>query len=290
MMPMRPIARVFDRCRKERRAALIAYIAAGDPAAWATEALAKGALRGGADILEIGVPFSDPLADGPIIQAAYTRSLQAGTTVHSVLDSVERIRQTRDVPIVLMTSWNPVRAYGPERFCRRAESAGAAGVLVPDLLPEDSALFRKHARASGLDTIHLAAPGMSQERLETAATLTAGFLYLVSRRGVTGPGGGIGDTLEAEVRRAREACSQPIAVGFGVAAQQDAARVARCADGVIVGSALVKEGFLAFQQAVAENASEQEAVGDAAKAVERQTAKLAAGVMSARKMKGRGPE
>lgn len=289
-MPMRPIARVFDRCRTERRAALITFIAAGDPASWATEALAQGALRGGADILEIGVPFSDPLADGPIIQAAYTRSLCAGTTVHSVLESVGRIRASRDVPIVLMTSWNPVRAYGPERFCRRAASAGVAGVLVPDLLPEDSAQFRKHAHVSGLDAIHLAAPGMSQERLEAAATLTSGFLYLISRRGVTGPGGGIGDTLEAEVRRAREVCRQPIAVGFGVATQQDAARVARCADGVIVGSALVKEGFLAFQQAVAENASEQEAVADAAEAVARQTAKLTTGPMSARMTKGQESE
>ncbi len=246
----------------------------------------NGAVRGGADVIEIGLPFSDPLADGPIIQAAYTRSLHGGTTVRSVLESVGRISGTTDVPVVLMTSWNPVLAYGPERFCDHAAAAGAAGVIVPDLLPEDSAPFRRHAQDRELDTIYLAAPDMSEQRLQAAAAVTTGFLYLVSRRGVTGPTGGIGGTLESEVERARRFCTQPIAVGFGVATPQDAARVARCADGVIVGSTLVEEAWTTFRSLPTIEAQKERAVGDVADAVARRTAELRAGIVSARDMEG----
>ena len=286
MSAPRAIASVFERCRVERRAALIAYIAAGDPTPSATVELARGVVRGGADIVEIGVPFSDPLADGPIIQAAYTRALAGGTTVRSVLEAVEVITAETEAPVVLMTSWNPVLAYGPGHFCADAGAIGVAGMLIPDLLPEDASTVRIDAQRAGLDTVFLAAPGISEERLQAAARVTSGFLYLISRRGVTGPAGGIGDTLEQDVARARQHCNQPIAVGFGITTPDDAARVAQYADGVIVGSALVKNASAAYQQSVTAGASDEKALAAAASAVSQRTADLLAGMVSVGSLEG----
>jgi tryptophan synthase alpha chain len=233
------IAGAFARCRAEGRAALIAYLAAGDPDLETTVALA-GALRdAGADVLELGIPFSDPLADGPIIQAAYTRALAGGTSARKVVEWLPRVADESGLPIVLMTALNPVLAYGPEAFCRDAAAAGASGILVPDLLPEDGAGLR--ASAAGLDTIQLGAPDTPDERLAAAARASTGFFYLISRHGVTGPQGGIGGGLQEQVARARRFSSVPVAVGFGVTTAEDAERVAGVADGVIVGSALVRE-------------------------------------------------
>ncbi len=235
------IAETFVQARSERRAALIAYLAAGDPDLGTTVTLARAVAAGGADILELGVPFSDPLADGPIIQAAYTRALESGVTVKRILDAVPELVRDPGLPIVLMTALNPVLAYGLEAFCRDAAAAGAAGLLVPDLLPEDAGRLREQASSVGLDTIFLGAPDTSDERLAAAAAASTGFFYLISRRGVTGPDGGVGETLEADVARARKHCSVPVAVGFGVTTAEDARRVASVADGVIVGSAFVRE-------------------------------------------------
>jgi len=238
-MSGRSIEATFARCREEGRAALIAYLAAGDPDLETTVALAGAVSDGGADILELGIPFSDPLADGPIIQAAYTRALAAGASVEEILGLLPRIVEQTRLPIVLMTAFNPVRAYGEERFCHDAAGMGASGLLVPDLLPEDGASLREAARGAGLDTIYLVAPDTCESRLAIAAEGSSGFLYLISRRGVTGTHGGPGDDLEAAVRRAREHTDLPVAVGFGVSTAGEARRVAEVADGVIVGSALV---------------------------------------------------
>ena len=235
------IAAAFEEARSERRAALIAYLAAGDPDLGTTVALARAVAAGGADVLELGIPFSDPLADGPIIQAAYARALDSGVTVERILDAIPELVRDPGLPIVLMTALNPVLAYGLEAFCRDASASGAAGLLIPDLLLEDAGRLREQASSVGLDTIFLGAPDTSDERLAAAAAASTGFFYLISRRGVTGPDGGVGETLEADVARAREHCSAPIAVGFGVTTAEDARRVASVADGVIVGSAFVRE-------------------------------------------------
>jgi tryptophan synthase alpha chain len=235
------IAEAFARCRGEGRAALIAYLAAGDPDLETTEALAEALGEAGADVLELGVPFSDPLADGPIIQAAYTRALAGGISVKRVLECLPRIAEASGLPIVLMTALNPVLAYGSDEFCRDAAVAGASGILVPDLLPEDGGSLRATAVAAGLDTVYLGAPDTPDERLAVAARASTGFFYLISRHGVTGPQGGIGAGLAEQVVRAKRYSGVPVAVGFGVTTADDAERVAEVADGVIVGSAFVRE-------------------------------------------------
>lgn len=235
------ISEAFARCRAEGRAALVAYLAAGDPDLGTTVALAAAVAEGGADVLELGIPYSDPLADGPIIQAAYTRALAGGIRVRSIFERLPHIVEESGLPIVLMTALNPVLAYGPEAFCRDAATAGAGGLLVPDLLPEDGRSLRALARAAGLDTVYLGAPDTSEWRLAAAARASSGFIYLISRRGVSGPQGGVGDQLERQVQRVKRYTDVPVAVGFGVTSADDARRVAQVADGVIVGSALVRE-------------------------------------------------
>ncbi|UCC81862.1 MAG: tryptophan synthase subunit alpha [Gemmatimonadota bacterium] len=235
------IGEAFERCRDEGRAALIAYLAAGDPDIETTVALAGAVSEAGADVLELGIPFSDPLADGPIIQAAYTRALAGGASVKRVLEGLPRIADGSGLPIVLMTALNPVLAYGSEEFCCDAAAAGASGILVPDLLPEDGGSLRATAARAGLDTVYLGAPDTSDERLAGAAQGSTGFFYLISRHGVTGPEGGVGAGLAEQVERAKRYCSVPVAVGFGVTTADDAERIAAVADGVIVGSAFVRE-------------------------------------------------
>jgi tryptophan synthase alpha chain len=271
------VRRAFDRPAAEGRAALIAFLAAGDPDLPTTQRLARAAAGAGADIIELGIPFSDPLADGPVIQAAYTRALAAGATVRDVIGSVAAITAGGSPPVVLMTALNPVLAYGIERFCRDAAAAGAAGLLVLDLLPEDADDVAAAAARNGLDTVFLAAPGGSDVRLRAAADRATGFLYLVSRQGVTGEaGGGPGSGLEADVRRARALCRLPIAVGFGVATAADAARVAAVADGVIVGSALVA----AAAEVPGPPAAGEPAADAAAAAVQSRVAAIVSGIRS----------
>jgi tryptophan synthase alpha chain len=242
------ISAAFEQARSEGRAALIAFFAAGDPNLDTTVALVRAAAAGGADIIELGIPFSDPLADGPIIQAAYTRALANGVTVRRIMEMLPELQNDPGLPVVLMTALNPVLAYGAEAFCEDASAAGVAGLLIPDLLPEDAELLREIAQAVGLDTVFLSAPDTSEERLVAAAKASTGFFYLISRRGVTGPAGGVGEGLEAQVARARAVCKVPIAVGFGVTAADDARRVAGVADGVIVGSAFVSEAVNAVDK------------------------------------------
>jgi len=277
------IERAFARCRDEGRAALITYLAAGDPNLETTVALAGAVADGGADILELGIPFSDPLADGPIIQAAYTRALENGASVRGVLDILPPIVEMTGLPVVLMTAYNPVLAYGVEMFCQDAAGAGASGLLVPDLLPEDSASLRETAHQAGLDTIFLAAPDITEERLSEAATHSTGFLYLISRRGVTGIHNGPGESLELEVARASQYTDTPIAVGFGVSTTQEAGRVAAEADGVIVGSALVRTAadILSSSRNSAKQDMAKEAIDSAAESVRHLTSELMEGIRAA---------
>jgi tryptophan synthase alpha chain len=278
----RRISDAFARCRDEGRAALVVYLAAGDPDLETTATLARAVAEGGADVLELGVPFSDPLADGSIIQAAYTRALEGGVTVKRIIEALPRIGSESGLPLVLMTALNPVLACGPPAFCRDAAAAGAAGLLVPDLLPEDGGALRESAAAAGLDTVYLGAPDTSEERLAAAAAVSTGFFYLISRRGVTGPQDGVGDALDALVARARRYCRVPIAVGFGVTNSEDARRVAEIADGVIVGSALVKAAAEGLATARGAGESDASAMSSGADAVRKQTEQLMDGILRAR--------
>jgi tryptophan synthase alpha chain len=279
---VRRISEAFARCRDQGRAALVAYLAAGDPDLETTANLARAVAEGGADVLELGIPFSDPLADGSIIQAAYTRALEGGVTVKRIIEAMPRIASESGLPLVLMTALNPVLAYGPTAFCRDAAAAGAAGLLVPDLLPEDSGPLREAAAAAGLDTVYLGAPDTSDERLAAAAVLSTGFFYLISRRGVTGPQAGVGDALDALVARARRYCRVPIAVGFGVTDSEDARRVAEVADGVIVGSAFIEAAAEALATARGAGESTASAMSSGADAVRERTEQLMDGIRQAR--------
>lgn len=227
--------------RDAGRAAFIPYLTAGDPRLAELGRFA-GALRaGGADILELGVPFSDPVADGPVNQRAAERALAAGTTLAGVLHAVRRLREAGErLPVALFTYFNPVLRMGPAQFARRAADAGVDGVLVVDLPPEEAGEHRAACAASGLGTIFLASPTTAPERLRRAAEASTGFLYYVSRLGVTGERAALPESLRAELKAARAASPAPLAVGFGLSTPEQAAALAAHADAVVVGSALVR--------------------------------------------------
>ncbi|HUF13997.1 MAG TPA: tryptophan synthase subunit alpha [Longimicrobiales bacterium] len=252
------IAGAFARSSAERRAALVPFLAAGDPTSDAFVEIAVAAATAGADLLEVGLPFADSLADGPIIQAAYGRALAAGIDTDGVLRCVERIAARARTPIVLMTAYNPIHARGTLRFVDEAAAAGVSGLLVPDLPLEDSDALRDAAARAGLAVILLVAPDTPEERATRIARAATGFVYVVRRRGVTGAGGEEADTRR-RIEALRESGALPVAVGFGIATPDDAARAGEHADGVIVGSALVEVAARA----------EREASGSAADAVAR---------------------
>jgi tryptophan synthase alpha chain len=238
---MSRIAETFERSRGEGRAAFIAYVTAGDPSAEATVAMARALERAGADVLELGVPFSDPIADGPVLQRAAQRSLSAGTTLSEVFDMAQRIRTETRMSLVLFSYLNPLLRAGIETAARRAESAGFDGVLVTDLPPEEAESYVLPFRSAGLDTIFLVSPTSPASRMEAAARLSSGFLYTVSRPGTTGARDGLPRDFPETVRRARHAAGKlPVAVGFGISTPEATRRAAVLADGVIVGSALVR--------------------------------------------------
>ncbi len=239
---MSRLGRAFTAARKARRAAFVAYVTAGDPSLERTVELARALRRGGADVLELGIPFSDPIADGPTNQRAAERALAAGTTPRGVLETVAAIRSHgEDIPIVLFTYANPVLQYGVEAFAADAAAAGADGVLFTDVPAEEIERFRPALAGAGLDTVLLVAPTSTKERIRTAARRASGFLYLVSRTGVTGAREEIQETLEANLRSVRKLSKLPVAVGFGISSPSQVERVARLADGVVVGSAIVNQ-------------------------------------------------
>ena len=238
---MSRLAGAFERARLENRAAFIAYLTAGDPDAGATVALAAALDRAGADVLELGVPFSDPIADGPVLQRAAGRALASGTTLTGVFEIARRIASSTRMALVLFSYLNPLLRLGIERASRQAREAGFDAALVTDLPPEEAGEFQPAFRAAGLDTVFLVSPTSPGSRMAAAARLSSGFLYVVSRSGTTGARRDLPPDLSETVRRARRAAgSLPIAVGFGISTPAAARGAARLADGVIVGSALVR--------------------------------------------------
>jgi len=220
---------------------IVAYITAGDPSFDATLKFVLALAEAGADVIELGVPFSDPLADGPTIQRASERALKAGATLAGVLGLVRRIRQSSQVPLVLFSYYNPILQMGLEKFASAAESAGADGVLATDLTPEESEDYRRILAAHHLDTVFLGAPTSTDERLAKIAACSSGFLYLISRTGVTGAKDALPDDLPALLRRARGVTQLPIAVGFGISLPGHVSVLGGLADAAVVGSALVSE-------------------------------------------------
>jgi tryptophan synthase alpha chain len=235
------IQRRFEVLKRRGEMGLVAFITAGDPSLEATESFVLALDAAGADVIELGVPFSDPVADGPAIQRSSERALQAGTTLSGVLDLVASIRRKSDVPLVLFSYYNPVLQMGIDRFARRAAEAGADGVLITDLTPEEAGDYRRILHTHGLDTIFLAAPTSTDERLALIAEVSSGFLYVISRTGVTGARESLPDDLPALVRRVRRASGLPIAVGFGISLPGQVSVLGGLADAAVVGSALVQE-------------------------------------------------
>jgi tryptophan synthase alpha chain len=234
------LVRVFAAHRAERRCALIPYIMAGDPDVPATERLVDALVAGGASAVELGVPFSDPIADGPVNQRAGLRAMAQGIAIRPALDLVARLRTRTQVPLLIMTYYNLVLRYGPGRFARDAASAGLDGLIAADLPPDAAEEFRVEARRTGLATVFMAAPTSTPERIRAVAAASTGFVYCVSRTGVTGVRDALPEGLPDLVRRIRAETSTPVCVGFGISRPAQAREVARVADGVIVGSALVQ--------------------------------------------------
>jgi tryptophan synthase alpha chain len=235
------ISQRFTELRAAGELGIVAYITAGDPSLDATHKFVLALAEAGADVIELGVPFSDPLADGPTIQRASERALKAGTTLAGVLELVRRIRQSNQVPLVLFSYYNPILQMGLEKFAAAASQAGADGVLATDLTPEESEDYRRILRAHNLDTIFLAAPTSNNERLEKIAACSSGFLYIISRTGVTGAKDSLPDELPGLLRRVRQFTQLPIAVGFGVSLPGHVSVLGGLADAAVVGSALVSE-------------------------------------------------
>lgn len=237
---MTRIGSMFARVRAEGRAALIAYLTAGDPSPDHTVGLVRAMELGGADLIELGVPFSDPIADGPVIQRASDRALRAGTTLVRVLDIAAAIRRESEIPLLLFTYMNPIVRYGVEKLAADAVRSGIDGCLLTDLSVEEAGPYTEAMRAAGLDTVFLAAPTSTDRRLELVARYSSGFVYLVSRTGVTGERTTVGEAAPPLIGRMRAVTDLPLAVGFGISRPEHAAEVGRLADGVVVGSAIVR--------------------------------------------------
>ena len=238
---MSRIADAFARLRTEHRPGLVTYVTAGDPDLGRSGEILKALDRAGADVLEVGVPFSDPLADGPVIQRATERALASGTNLRRVLDQLERLRPDLRAPVVVFSYANPLLRLGVDAFARRAAAAGVDGVLALDLPIEEAGEFRDILARYGLDTIFLLSPTTTDERIRRAAGLGRGFLYGISRLGVTGARDTVASGAEALVKRIRAHTALPIALGFGISRPEHVAEVAAYADAAVVGSALVSK-------------------------------------------------
>ena len=237
---MNRLVAAFDRIRATGSGpGLVTYVTAGDPDMPRTEGILRALDRAGADVLEVGVPFSDPLADGPVIQRATERALASGTTLVAVLDMIRRSRADLHAPIVLFSYANPILRLGAERFAELARDAGVDGVLVLDLPIEEADQFRALLASRGIDTILLLSPTTTDDRLRRAGSLGSGFLYAISRLGVTGARDDLADGAEEMVRRIRAVSTLPIALGFGISKPEQVREVGRWADAAVVGSALV---------------------------------------------------
>jgi tryptophan synthase alpha chain len=240
------ITQRFAALREAGELGIVAYITAGDPSLDATLKFVIALAEAGADVIELGIPFSDPVADGPVIQRASERALKVGTTLASVIELVRRIRQSNSaaatkIPIVLFGYYNPMFQMGIEKFAAASSAAGADGVLATDLTPEESIEYRKILAAHNLDTVFLAAPTSTDERIKIISAATSGFLYLISRTGVTGAKDSLPDDLPSLIRRVRSHTKLPLAVGFGISLPGHVSVLGGLADAAVIGSGLVSE-------------------------------------------------
>jgi tryptophan synthase alpha chain len=235
------ITKRFAELKAGKRAGLVAYVSAGDPDAATGYEILKGLPAAGADLIELGMPFTDPMADGPSVQAAGQRALKAGITVDATFDMVRRFRQEvdNDMPILLMGYYNLVYQRGTERFCKEAAAAGVDGFILVDLPPEEADELKPHAMASGIDTVLLTAPTTDDKRLPAVLKYSSGFVYFVSVLGITGTKSATEDAVRTHVERIKRHTKLPVAVGFGIKTPDQAAAVARHADAAVVGSAIV---------------------------------------------------
>lgn len=237
---MNRLAKKIDTIMKKGSKALVTFVTAGDHGLETTAEIVLALEEAGADIIELGVPFSDPMADGPTIQLSSERALAVGTTIEGILGTVATIRTRSQVPIVLMGYLNPVHAYGYEKFCHDAVAAGVDGVLLVDMPPEESGEFLAHARTTGLDAIFLLTPTSNEARIKAVNRLGRGFVYYVTVTGVTGARQEISGSLADELAVVKGRVRMPLMAGFGISTPEQAAMVATMADGVVVGSAIVK--------------------------------------------------
>ncbi len=239
-MALNRIAATFARLRQRGAKALIPYIMAGDPSLADTETLILSLERAGADLIEVGVPFSDPIADGPIIQRAAERALRAGASLRNILRMIKSVRVKTHVPLILMTYYNTVMAMGEQRFCHEAAAVGVDGVIVPDMPPEEADVLQQASAAKGPCLIFLLAPTSTPARTTEVIQRTHGFIYYVSMTGITGAKLQNVESIQRQVRALQRKTRKPVAVGFGITTPDEARHIAAFADGVIVGSALVR--------------------------------------------------
>ena len=237
---MTRIGRLFEDLKREGRKGLIAYLTAGDPTPERTPALVEALVRGGADLIELGVPFSDPIADGPVIQRAGERALRAGTTLAGVLEIAARVREHSQVPLLLFTYLNPVVRYGLDRLAKDAAAAGIDGCLLTDASVEEAHAYVEAMHRNGLDTVFLAAPTSTERRLRLVAQYSTGFVYLVSRTGVTGEQDSLSGAVAPLVHAMRAITDAPLAVGFGISRPEQVGEAGRLVEAVVVGSAFVR--------------------------------------------------
>ncbi len=240
IVTMSRLAERFISLQTEHSRALVTFITAGDPDLSATEEMIYLLEEAGADVIELGVPFSDPMADGPTIQLSSERALASGTTLHGILEVVKKVRIRSQIPVILMGYLNPVHAYGFDSFCRDAAESGVDGVLLVDMPPEESRELTVPARRYGLDVIFLLTPTSDAARISAVDRLGSGFVYYVTVTGVTGARTSVSGTLADELARVKQTISLPVMAGFGISTPSQAAEVGQLADGVVVGSAIVK--------------------------------------------------
>lgn len=231
----------FSQLASQGKKAFIAYITAGDPDLETSLKIAETLAQSGVDIVEMGIPFSDPLADGMVIQLAAQRALEGGATLQKILDGIQRLRERAEVPIVLFTYYNPVYKFGLEKLISRASQVGVDGLLILDLPPEEALVAADLIKRSGMKQIALIAPTTPEERIDLICAHASGFIYYISREGVTGMQATVSDSLGERLALIRKHSALPVAVGFGVSNPEQARQVAQQADGVVVGSAIVNE-------------------------------------------------
>ncbi|MFT5388009.1 MAG: tryptophan synthase alpha chain [Candidatus Omnitrophota bacterium] len=231
----------FKDLKEAKKKAFIAFVTAGDPSLKKTEELVYAFEKAGVDIVELGVPFSDPMADGPTIQAASQRALDKGTTLEKVLELVAKIRKRSDVPIALMMYYNHVFNYGEEKFIKRCKAVGVDGLIIPDLPPEEGASLAKFASASNVSIVYFVSPTTSEERIKKIVKAATGFIYYVSVAGVTGARSTVGKSYVHQINLVKKYTSKPVCVGFGVSSKEQAQKISKSCEGVIVGSAIINQ-------------------------------------------------